>query len=292
MATEGFPFPGARREAAAPLMRTMPMSPHVKRWITGVIAVPLLFWIIAYGTQWLFAALIVAATLIGVAEYNRMAFGEGLRREKIETMAAAVAILLAAAAGQTTLMLAIISVAVMAVLILNLLGGGEQGPDMVPASRAILGILYIPLLMAHFILLRSVPQGVLWIFLLLVVAFSGDTAAYYVGRSLGKAKLLPKVSPGKTVEGTIGLVVGSTAGALVFRQLFFPGLPVAHFAVLGVVGSIVGQLGDLCESALKRAAGVKDSGKLLPGHGGILDRLDCLMFMAPFVYYYQALIVR
>lgn len=292
MATEGFPFPGAGRDAAAKLMRTMPMSPHVKRWITGVIAVPLLFWIIAYGTEWLFAALIVAATLVGVAEYNRMAFGEGLRREKIETMAAAVAILLAAAAGQPALMLAVISAAVMAVLILNLLGGGDQGPDMVPAGRAILGILYIPLLMAHFILLRSVPQGVLWIFLLLVVAFSGDTAAYYVGRNLGKAKLLPKVSPGKTVEGTIGLVVGSTVGALVFRQLFFPGLPVAHFAVLGVVGSIVGQLGDLCESALKRAAGVKDSGKLLPGHGGILDRLDCLMFMAPFVYYYQALIVR
>ncbi len=268
------------------------MTPHVKRWITGVIAVPLLFWIIAYGTEWLFAALIAAASLIGMVEYNRMAFGEGLRREKIETMAAAAGILLAAAAGQAALMVALVSVSVMAVLILNLTEGGDRGPDMATAGRAILGILYIPLLMAHFILLRSVPQGVLWIFLILVVAFCGDIAAYYVGRSLGKGKLLPKVSPGKTVEGTIGLVVGSTAGALVFRQLFFPGLPVAHFAVLGVVGSIVGQLGDLCESALKRAAGVKDSGKLLPGHGGILDRLDCLMFMTPFVYYYQALIVR
>ena len=127
---------------------------------------------------------------------------------------------------------------------------------------------------------------------ILVLAFTGDVAAYYVGKGMGKRKLLPHVSPGKTVEGTIGLVAGSIAGCLLFRQLFFPLLPVAHAVILGLVGSVTGQLGDLCESAFKRAAGVKDSGALLPGHGGILDRLDCLMFIAPVVYYYQALIIR
>ncbi|MCX5820726.1 MAG: phosphatidate cytidylyltransferase, partial [Deltaproteobacteria bacterium] len=100
------------------------------------------------------------------------------------------------------------------------------------------------------------------------------------------------VSPGKTVEGTIGLVAGSIAGCLLFRLFLFPMLPVAHAAVLGLVGSVVWQLGDLSESAMKRAAGVKDSGTMLPGHGGILDRLDCLMFITPFVYYYQGYMIR
>jgi phosphatidate cytidylyltransferase len=100
------------------------------------------------------------------------------------------------------------------------------------------------------------------------------------------------VSPGKTVEGTIGLVVGSIAGCVLFATLFLPGVEAAHAVVLGFVGSIVGQLGDLSESVLKRSAGVKDSGTLLPGHGGILDRLDCLLFIAPFVYYYRVLIIR
>ena len=88
------------------------------------------------------------------------------------------------------------------------------------------------------------------------------------------------------------MFAGSIIGCLLFRQLFFPMLPVLHTVILGLVGSVAGQLGDLCESALKRTAGVKDSGTLLPGHGGILDRLDCLMFITPFVYYYRVLIIR
>jgi len=140
--------------------------------------------------------------------------------------------------------------------------------------------------------IRRTPSGKLWIFFILVLAFCGDIAAYYVGRAFGKRRLLPQVSPGKTVEGTIGLVVGSMAGCALFTYLFLPSVPVAHAVILGLVGSVIGQLGDLSESALKRSAGVKDSGTLLPGHGGILDRLDCLMFITPFVYYYRVFIIR
>jgi phosphatidate cytidylyltransferase len=268
------------------------MNPHMKRWITGVIAVPILFAIIAYGSVPLFTLLIAAASLLGMGEYNRMLFGTGMRREKVETLVASLVILLAAAAGNTVLLVSVITFSVMAAMILNLLGGEKGEADMIPVGWVVLGILYIPLLMSHFILIRQESEGGLWVFFILVVAFCGDTAAYYVGRKLGKRKLLPRVSPGKTVEGTIGLIVGSIAGALVFRQLFFPVLPWMHAVILGFMGSIVGQLGDLSESALKRAAGVKDSGVLLPGHGGILDRLDCLMFITPLVYYYKALVIR
>jgi phosphatidate cytidylyltransferase len=268
------------------------MNPHMKRWATGVIAVPILIMIIAYGSEGMFTLLIAFATLVGVAEYNRMVFGAGRSREKIETIAVALMILSSAAAGEKIIILAILSFAVMAVLMLNLLRISEEGLDMIRVGKVIMGIMYIPLLMSHFILIRQTSTGVLWIFFILVLAFSGDIAAYYVGRGIGRRKLLPEVSPGKTIEGTIGLVAGSIAGCLLFRQLFFPLLSVPHTVILGLVGSIAGQLGDLCESALKRAAGVKDSGAILPGHGGILDRLDCLMFITPFVYYYQVFIIR
>ncbi|MBA4422569.1 MAG: phosphatidate cytidylyltransferase [Syntrophus sp. (in: bacteria)] len=265
------------------------MNPHAKRWATGVIAVPILFLTIAYGSETVFALLIIIAALLGVVEYNRMVFGSGHIREKIETLGVALLILMAAAAGERILLVAILSFAVMASLMLNLLRIREEGLDMIRVGKVILGVMYVPLLMSHFILIRQEPAGIRWIFFILVLAFSGDIAAYYVGKGLGRRKLLPDVSPGKTVEGTIGLVVGSITGCILFRQLFFPMLPVLHTVILGLVGSVAGQLGDLCESALKRAAGVKDSGTLLPGHGGILDRLDCLMFIAPFVYYYRVL---
>ena len=268
------------------------MNPHMKRWATGVIAVPVLIGIIAFGSEGMFTLLITFATLVGMAEYNRMVFGTGFWREKVETLVVALLILIAAAAGDRVLLTAILSFAIMVILMLNLLRIDEEGLDMIRVGKVIMGIMYIPLLMSHFILIRQTPTGILWIYFILVLAFSGDIAAYYVGRRMGKKKLLPKVSPGKTVEGTIGLVVGSIAGCLLFRQLFFPLLSVPHAVILGLVGSIAGQLGDLCESALKRAAGVKDSGVMLPGHGGILDRLDCLMFITPFVYYYQVFIIR
>ncbi len=267
------------------------MTPHVKRWITGIIAVPLLFGVIAYGGIEAFAILIIIASLVGMYEYNRMAFGEGFSVEKIETLIIALLILLASFFTSLATILAVLTFAVMTVLILDLLRIKKNGLGMSHAGKIIMGIMYIPLLMAHFILIRQTHAGVLWIFFILVLAFSGDIAAYYFGRRLGKRKLLPEISPGKTVEGTIGLIAGSIAGCLTYKLFFFPMLPITHAIVLGLIGSITGQLGDLSESALKRAAGVKDSGTLLPGHGGILDRLDCLMFITPFVYYYQKFVI-
>lgn len=268
------------------------MNPHAKRWATGVIAVPILFLIIAYGSERMFTLLIIIASLAGVAEYNRMVFGAGFRHEKVETLTVALLILIAAAVQDKALLVAVLSFAVMAILMINLLRIREVGLDMIRVGKVILGVMYVPLLMSHFILIRQESAGIRWIFFILVLAFSGDIAAYYVGKGLGRRKLLPEISPGKTVEGTIGLVAGSIAGCVIFRQLFFPSLPVSHTVILGLVGSVTGQLGDLCESALKRVSGVKDSGTLLPGHGGILDRLDCLMFVTPFVYYYRVLIIQ
>jgi phosphatidate cytidylyltransferase len=135
-------------------------------------------------------------------------------------------------------------------------------------------------------------DGIMWVFFILVLAFSGDIAAFYVGKTIGKRKLIPEVSPGKTIEGTVGLFIGSIAGCVLFKVLLYPSLPLIHVIILGFLGGVIGQLGDLCESAIKRASGVKDSGDILLGHGGLLDRLDCLIFIVPFVYYYQLFLLK
>ena len=123
------------------------------------------------------------------------------------------------------------------------------------------------------------------------MAFFSDTVAYFCGRAFGKHKLYPAVSPAKSWEGAAGGVLGSCIATVGVGSLWLlPDLPIAHAIPLGIVGSVAGQTGDLVESMLKRTFGVKDSSKILPGHGGLLDRIDALLFVAPVVYYYVALV--
>lgn len=152
----------------------------------------------------------------------------------------------------------------------------------------LMGVLYIPLLLSHLALLRGLPDGISWIFLLLLIVMSGDTGAFYVGSAIGKRKLYPVVSPNKSIEGMVGGLAGSVIGAFAARAIFFPGLaPIDCLATALLVG-LAGQLGDLFESLLKRSFGVKDSGSIFPGHGGMLDRLDSILFAAPTLYIYAS----
>jgi phosphatidate cytidylyltransferase len=119
-----------------------------------------------------------------------------------------------------------------------------------------------------------------------IVVFMSDTGAYYIGRAFGKQKLAPAISPGKTVEGLIGGLISASAGAAITTYVFFHELPFQYSIPLALVLASVGVLGDLAESAMKRAAGAKDAASILPGHGGFLDRLDSLLFGAPILYYF------
>jgi phosphatidate cytidylyltransferase len=153
-------------------------------------------------------------------------------------------------------------------------------------SKQFLGFLYISFLLSHFILMVKLDLGRFLVLFTLVTVYSGDTIAFYVGRAWGRKKLAPTISPSKTVEGGWGAVGGSILGALISKYLFLPQLPAVHAFILGGAIGMVGQLGDLWESLLKRTAQVKDSGTLIPGHGGLLDRIDSVLFSAPLVYYY------
>lgn len=164
-------------------------------------------------------------------------------------------------------------------------GGRKLGVSLVSAAATLLGIVYttVPFRLAAEV--HAQPNGPHWLTYALLINWAGDTAAYYVGRAVGKHKLAPVVSPNKTWEGAVASVaVGAVAGTLYLRH-FVPAGPVVWFAaVLSVGVNVAGQVGDLAESALKRGAGVKDSGSILPGHGGILDRLDAVLFSVPVVY--------
>jgi phosphatidate cytidylyltransferase len=148
----------------------------------------------------------------------------------------------------------------------------------------IAGILYVGWLLSHLVALRGLDDGRNWVFLALFATFASDTAAFFAGRALGRHKLAPHISPGKTWEGTIAGFLGAIIASLLFTML----LPISYWqaVLLGFLVSLFGQLGDLAESLLKRNIGVKDSGRLLPGHGGALDRIDSVVFAGVVVYYY------
>ncbi len=149
----------------------------------------------------------------------------------------------------------------------------------------VLGLIYLPLLLGHLIPLRMLPDGQRWIFLTLIVVMSCDSFAYFVGRKIGKRKLYLAVSPNKSIEGGIAGLAGSIFAVLVVKSTFLPVIGFVDGVVLGLLLGVVGQLGDLFESLLKRACQVDDSGSIIPGHGGLLDRLDSLLFAFPVIYY-------
>lgn len=158
----------------------------------------------------------------------------------------------------------------------------------------IIGIIYLGWMLGHLVALRGLADGRNWVFLALFATFAYDTAAYFTGRTLGRHKMAPRVSPGKTWEGVAGGVIGAVLVSLFFTLDSPLGLPVTwgHALVLGLLVSFFGQIGDLMESAFKRYTSVKDSGNSLPGHGGFLDRLDSIVFSGLVVYYYVIWVIQ
>lgn len=154
------------------------------------------------------------------------------------------------------------------------------------------GLLYIGLTLSYLVMIRLLPQGEWFLLFLLLVTWAADTGAYYVGTLCGQHALAPRISPKKTIEGLVGGLMGAMIFAYVARWWFLSELSGADCLILAVLLTLAGLWGDLTESAIKRSIGVKDSGGLLPGHGGMLDRLDSLLFTAPAFYYYVTVIGR
>ncbi len=166
-----------------------------------------------------------------------------------------------------------------------LAGGSDLGHRLGSLLRSLFGVYYVGFGLSHFVLLRGLEDWKPWILSILAVTYLGDGAAYLVGSSLGRTKLSPLLSPKKTVEGALGGVAGSLVALAVCRSLFFPEWPLGRVIGVAVLLAASGQVGDLLESLLKRSVGAKDSGTWLPGHGGILDRVDSILLSGPVGYY-------
>ena len=181
---------------------------------------------------------------------------------------------------------AVITVATMAFVTLR--PGADLGRAADRVGQYLLGVAYVSLL-TSLPMLRRLDDGLAWVFVVLAVSWLGDTGGYFAGKYFGRTKLYPLVSPKKTWEGVAGGIALATAGLFVVRSVALPALSVVDVLVLGPSLCAAGVVGDLSESLMKRAWGVKDSGTIMPGHGGLLDRIDSVLFVAPLLYAYLAL---
>jgi phosphatidate cytidylyltransferase len=252
---------------------------------------PLLIFITLKASPFQFSLLVFVVTLLGLDEFYRMALPARRGEGRAAALAGALSIF-TVFADNPVVPLMTLTVLVLGFCLIALFRLKEIHDAAKDAALVLMGFLYLPLLLSHLVLIRMRPDGVLWLFLIMVIVMVGDSAAYYVGSSIGKNRLYPAVSPKKSIEGSLGGLAGSIAGALIFKTLFFPQLTVVDCIATALLLGTLGQLGDLFESLIKRSCGVKDSGTIFPGHGGILDRLDSIIFAAPAAYYYAYFMLR
>jgi phosphatidate cytidylyltransferase len=258
---------------------------HLKRWLTAGIAIPILIYLIGFGPRWLFYLLLFGVSCICLHEFFLLTSPKMPRIPR--ALAFALCFFFPALLSQGLISLAFASLCFTVMIVLSFYLFSEPGSrkEGVEGTAAVtLGFVYTGLPLSLLVLVDRTPSGNLWIFFLLAIIFLGDTAALYCGRLLGRHKLYVTVSPGKTWEGAIGGFVTSVLAGILFSQIFCLQDSVWTTAAMSGVLSIVGQVGDLAESMIKRNYGVKDSGKILPGHGGFLDRVDALLFAIPVLY--------
>jgi len=279
---------------------------HLKRWLTALVLLPLLMLLLFRGGRFAFFLLVSAVSLAALREYFQIVFlrtdggqdGGAFRnppaqpdpgKRHLEAFAFFSSLLLLWCAHRASFELMLLALA------LNLTGAGvilllrfKSDPFIFEnIAKQVTGVIYVPFFLSFLILIRSDALGVYWVLAFLLIIFAGDTAAFYVGSYLGKHKLSPSLSPGKTIEGAVGGLAANLGTGAALKSLFLPestwGASLLFFIGIGVVG----QAGDLFESGIKRTARVKDSGGILPGHGGILDRIDALLFAAPTAYFFK-----
>lgn len=261
------------------------------RLLTAVVMVPVLLALLYLAPLWGFLALVAFGGAVAawelfamVAPGDRFAQGYGV----LASLGAFTCIRFESSAKLLVLLAVALTIGGLLVALLR--------PD--PIERAgmrlgwmIAGPLYTGGLVATLSLLHARPLGGSWVVLSMMLAWWGDTGGYFAGRAFGKHKLYEKVSPNKTIEGSMGGIAGSVLGALVAHFWYLRALPLVDGVVLAVVAGMLGQMGDLAESLLKRAAGVKDSGVIVPGHGGLLDRIDALVFTSAATWAYATFVL-
>lgn len=272
------------------------------RYLSAAVGIPTGVGICLFAPS-LFNLMVTVFIVIGMVEFYAMARHRGLAPHSVIGASCAIAICLVAWAGGPLTLLYSLAASTLIVCVFAMTRNTRD--SITNISVTVFGIFYVGWFCSHVILLRRLPLpetdaslnfgGAGYVIMLLVLLWLSDGGAFFAGISWGRRKLVPAVSPNKTIEGSVGGIVIALIGALLikdagrlletFRVALFPDLGYAHYLLIGLGVAVAGQVGDLCESYLKRDAGLKDTGNLLPGHGGFLDRFDSLIFTAPLFYY-------
>lgn len=255
------------------------------RLATAAIAIPSLLGLIFWAPPWGMTVVVTTLAVLALAEYSGLAFS-AQPRDRAFSLAVGTAVVLVAAYGPGPWLIATLAAFILVGLTWTILARPDLERGLGDFGLSAVGVLYVGLLMPHFIWLHRLEGGPGWVAFVIAVGMAGDTAGYFVGRSLGRHRLIPRVSPGKTVEGAVGVLLGSVVGGAFANLFFLRARPWPEVIVLAMVMGVIGQLGDLSESVMKRSFGAKESGWIFPGHGGVLDRIDSLLFPVTFVYYY------
>ncbi|HUE96017.1 MAG TPA: phosphatidate cytidylyltransferase [Longimicrobiaceae bacterium] len=278
----------------------MAFTETTTRVLVAAIGIPIAVAVVLAG-GWTLALLLAGVAVLAALEYFRLAEKKGAQPLRVlGAVLAGLFVLLAAVdpargpegSGFATLVV----LAVLAASVVTIWARGVEGEPMLSVSTTVAGSIYTGALLSFGLFLRHLPDhagaahGAALVFAPVLLTWSSDTAAYFVGRKWGTRKLMPSVSPGKTVQGSIGAIVGTVLVAVAYSFVLarFPTyrVGIVEAAALGLLVSLAAQVGDLAESLFKRDAGVKDSGTLLPGHGGALDRFDSLLFTLPLGYFF------
>jgi phosphatidate cytidylyltransferase len=249
----------------------------MKRVLTALILIPLFCYLIIWARDWAFLAAVTAVAILCFREYGELAALHEIPKAGLFGYAAGVLLLFLPQADAAFLVL-------IAILAMALALRSRELTEALPyAATVFLGVVYVFGTLRCCIDLRAINHY--WLFFALSLNWVGDIAALYVGRAMGRHKMSPRISPAKSWEGAVASTVASVIYGVVYIPRLLPSVPLVEALGLTVAANVAGQIGDLCESALKRGAGVKDSGSLLPGHGGWLDRLDSGLFALPVVYF-------
>jgi len=266
---------------------------HLNRWLTALVALPPLMGILLEKSGILFVGLLGLVCAAAVWEYfSVFVYASGKPARTYDRTAALFCGLGIVGAAWFPLPTDLNQLLFLALFVFAAIGlaGFKRDPSAFDTmARGVLCIVYIPVLLSTLVLLRRGQAGRQWAALTVALVFAADTGAYYAGSILGRHKLCPGISPGKTVEGAFGGIVADLLVGLGFKQLLMPYLGWGPCMLLCLLAALAGLTGDLFESMLKRSVNIKDSGSLLPGHGGILDRIDSLLFAAPAVYVFREL---
>lgn len=263
-----------------------PVEANLKARVgTALVAIPLLILLVGWGSPGFFAAVFFVVTIAALREYFMMVF-PGRRLERLFGVVFGIVLSLPLFFPGTTGVGFALSIGLVLCFSLYVFTEGQLKVKLIRLAWTLVGALYLGYLLPHWVVLFGMPNGRRWVCFVLLVVMMGDTTAYFIGKRFGSKKLAPKISPGKTVEGAWaylggGAVAGFLGAAFLVRELTWP-----EALFLSVTLSVLGQLGDLFESWIKRLSAVKDSGAWFPGHGGLLDRLDSLIFPAVFTSLY------